>query len=173
MTDTLTPDLPFKVRGDTTNALKVIQARLDKINRRVALRPDDSDSDLDEPASPRAAAPPSVPTHSAPPAHRTADMAHEEWESASGGNLNVGRGVVGGGGGGVDVAVFRRSLDEAGFFMAKGAASGVANVSARLMAGMTGLRGAGFPPFYIWMFDEAWGLLLDMWACAEVMMRPH
>lgn len=44
------------------------------------------------------------------------------------------------------------------------------SLSGCILQGLQCLRAAGVAPFYIWMFDEPWRLLLSFWSEAEALL---
>ena len=199
-------------RGDQERALKLLQSRLAKLNRRVEARGGDSDSESDSEADKgdaKGAAGSEAGGErqngsvrgddAARPASHLGDrvscMTAEDWEKVSGGLLSAARApsLVGGRvdhdpGTSADaadavaeeaklleqdekMASYRKCLDDDGFFLARGAESrAIEGACCRLMHGLNGLREAGIPPFYIWMYDEAWEVMLSVWRHIESIM---
>jgi hypothetical protein len=208
-------------RGDQERALKLLQSRLAKLNRRVEARGGDSDSESDSEADDgdakvAAASEADRSKHEGggggggqneclggedavrSASHlgdRVSCMTAEDWEKVSGGllsagkapSLAVGRVDIDAGTSadaadagaeeaqlpeeGEKMASYRKCLDDDGFFLAGGAESGaMEDATRRLMHGLKGLREAGIPPFYIWMYDEAWEVMLSVWRRVESIM---
>ena len=159
--------------GDAERAEATLRERLAGVRgrRRRALRggagsDSDSDSDSDSGGGADAAAP------AAKQPAALAVRSAAEWEALVGGGLGA---ACAADAGQLPPPPAERTADllaqlGRGAYLMGAPPPGAPGLCARLLGGLHRLRAAEIEPFFIWMFDEAWTLLLSFWSEAEALL---
>jgi hypothetical protein len=176
-------------RGDHELALKIMSARLSKVERRLSFRKHDSDSESEEDAEQECQKGSTRPTTKCGTEKQhvstlgrpdTAGMTKQDWIQVAGGSLSIldedaeARKIAG------EILSdrppeermdeLRRQLEATGFMTTEEPRDRVCDKCESILAGMKALRRAGVPAFFIWMYNEPWEVMRTMWRRAEALL---
>ena len=183
-------------RGDSERACRILEERLKKLTRRT----EKADSDDDEPTIVPEGAPPTNSHHSHELKDPTKDMTVGDWTKVVHEVLHVtefpqdafdetARPPLSVDSSWTERDIHKKELQSRGFILADGVTpaepicAAIHEVSSKInighflpcinfktVQGLRALRAAGIPPFYIWMYDEAWQLARSVWPHAEFLL---